>query len=153
MLGECVGGCLGRLLIDISEATTYIAYTYCSSVVLTSVLSSRFHGDPSPLKVCNTHSRCTGLRMLPARSSAPVSHWRSISHFFRLDFSRFLLIFHCPPVDRLPDESSAYSSCFGTQVSGSGMRLTCSAQLSCDPSICASMLVVSACSRMQALVI
>ena len=47
---------------------------------------------------------------------------------------------------RFPDESSAYSSCLGTRISG--MRLTCPAQLSCDLKICASMLVVSACSRM-----
>ena len=42
-------------------------------------------------------------------------------------------------------------SCFGTRVSG--MRLTCPAQLSCDLTVCASMLIVSACSRMRALVI
>ena len=45
----------------------------------------------------------------------------------------------------------SYSRRFGTRVSG--IRLTCPAQLSCDLTLFASMLVVSACSRMRALVI
>ena len=51
-VGESVGGCRGRLLIDISD--------HCS-VVMSSGLSQFsllfLHGDPSPLKVCNTPTR------------------------------------------------------------------------------------------------
>ena len=117
----------GRLLIDISD------HTHC-----TIRLCSRF---ATPIR---------DVRRQQVWSSALVSHWRSISHFFRLAYSSSLQRFDSPQVFRFPDESSAYSSCFGTQVSG--MRLTCQAQLSCDLTMCASMLVVYACLRMLALV-
>ena len=45
-----------------------------------------------------------------------------------------------------------YRKCFGT-TRVSGMRLTCLVLLSCDLTMCATMLVVSACSRTRELVI
>ena len=52
-------------------------------------------------------------------------------------------------------KSSAYSSCVGTLACAqvSGMRFTCPTQLSCDPTMCVPVLVVSVCPRMRALVI
>ena len=54
MFDACVGGCRGGLLIDIFD------HTVCSVIVIFPVLSSLsflcLRGDPSPLKVCNSHT-------------------------------------------------------------------------------------------------
>ena len=47
----------------------------------------------------------------------------------RVDFSTSLYRFLCPPLCRLPVESSAWNSCFGSLLSS--MRVTCPDQRSC----------------------
>ena len=64
MLDECVGGRRGRLLIDILDHThcTYILHCLKCRHILGSFPALSLlclRDDPSPLKVCNSHSRCT----------------------------------------------------------------------------------------------
>ena len=143
MFDECVGGCRGRLLIFDHTHIAHAYCTVCSVVVIFSVLSPLsllcLRDDPSPFKICNSHSRCTSPVSSVICCGFPLEvHLTLLQVGFQLVFVAFPLAASF----RFPDESSAYSSCFGTRVSG--MRLTCPAQLSCDLTMCASMLVVSA---------
>ena len=65
----------------------------------------------------------------------------------RVDFSTSLYRFLCPPLCRLPFESSAWNSCFGSLLSS--MRETCPDQRSCAWFNMASMPVSSAQRRIS----
>ena len=106
---------------------------------LANLLSSRLCSRL--LSMCFVPLRVAALQA--GRSWAKACHSSTgMLQALRVDFSTSLYRFLCPPLCRLPVESSAWNSCFGSLLSS--MRVTCPDHRSCAWFSVASMPVSSA---------
>ena len=90
MFDECVGGCRGRVLIDIFDHTHCTRILHCLQCCCHILGSFAALSSLPPWWSISVQGLQLPYAMYVAsiaRSSAVVSHWRSISHFFRLAFS------------------------------------------------------------------
>ena len=124
---------LAAELTRYSSARVWHSVLPCQSLIIR--LCSRL------LSKCFVPLRVAALQA--GRSWAKACHSSTgMLQALRVDFSTSLYRFLCPPLCRLPVESSAWNSCFGSLLSS--MRVTCPDQRSCTWFNMASMPVSSA---------